>query len=47
MCLGIPGRVVGWVEGQPDLARVEVAGHVRAITSGCSQPDLPQVVSGS
>jgi len=43
MCLGIPGRVVGWVEGQPDLARVEVAGHVRAINVGLLQPDLPQV----
>jgi hydrogenase expression/formation protein HypC len=43
MCLGIPGRVVGWVDGQPDLARVDVAGAVRAVNVGLLQPDLPQI----
>ena len=43
MCLGIPGRVVGWVEGQPDLARVDVAGRERAVNVGLLQPDLPQI----
>jgi len=43
VCLGIPGRVVGWIEGQPDLARVDVAGCVRAINVGLLQPDPPQV----
>ena len=43
MCLGIPGRVVGWIEGQPELAQVDVAGRVRAINVGLLSPDLPQV----
>jgi hydrogenase expression/formation protein HypC len=43
MCLGIPGRVVGWVDGQPDLARVDVAGRVRAVNVGLLQPDLLQI----
>lgn len=43
MCLGIPGRVVGWVDGQPDLAQVDVAGRVRAVNVGLLQPDLPKV----
>jgi hydrogenase expression/formation protein HypC len=43
MCLGIPGRVVGWVDGQPELAQVEVAGRVRAIHVGLLAPDLPKV----
>jgi hydrogenase expression/formation protein HypC len=43
MCLGIPGRVVGWVDGQPDLARVDVAGGVRAVNVGLLQPDLPKI----
>ena len=43
MCLGIPGRVVGWIEGQPELARVDVAGRERAVHVGLLAPDLPQV----
>jgi len=43
MCLGIPGRVVGWVDGQPDLARVDVAGGVRAVNVGLLHSDLPQI----
>ncbi|MFH8410095.1 HypC/HybG/HupF family hydrogenase formation chaperone [Streptomyces sp. NPDC018019] len=31
MCLGIPGEVVGMVDGQPDLARVDVSGVRRAV----------------
>ncbi|MFH8348879.1 HypC/HybG/HupF family hydrogenase formation chaperone [Streptomyces sp. NPDC018045] len=31
MCLGIPGEVVAFVEGQPDLARVDVSGVRRAV----------------
>jgi hydrogenase expression/formation protein HypC len=43
MCLGIPGRVVGRIEGQPELARVDVAGLVRAVNVGLLAPDLPEV----
>lgn len=43
MCLGIPGRVVGWVDGQPELAQVDVAGRVRAVHVGLLAPDLPKV----
>ena len=43
MCLGIPGRVVGWIEGQPELAQVDVAGRVRAVHVGLLAPDLPKV----
>lgn len=35
MCLGIPGRVVSWVEDSNDqLARVEVAGVTRTVNVG-------------
>jgi hydrogenase expression/formation protein HypC len=43
MCLGIPGRVVGWIEGQPELAQVDVAGRVRAIHVGLLAPNLPKI----
>ena len=43
MCLGIPGRVVGWIDGQPDLAQVDVAGRVRAVHVGLLSPDLPRI----
>ena len=43
MCLGIPGRVVGWIEGQPALAQVDVAGRVRAVHVGLLAPDLPKI----
>jgi hydrogenase expression/formation protein HypC len=43
MCLGIPGRVVGWIDGQPELAQVDVAGRVRAVHVGLLAPDLPQI----
>jgi len=39
MCLGIPGRVVDWVEGQPDLAHV--AGVVRPINMYLLNEDPP------
>jgi hydrogenase expression/formation protein HypC len=34
MCLGIPGKVVALVDGQPDLAHVEVAGLTRPVNVG-------------
>lgn len=34
MCLGIPGRVVAVLDGQVDLAMVEVSGVKRAINVG-------------
>ena len=34
MCLGIPGTIVELVEGQPDLATVDVSGVRRAINIG-------------
>ena len=36
MCLGIPGQVVGMLEGYGDqLALVDVAGNTARSTSGC------------
>ena len=34
MCLGIPGKVVDWVDTTDQLARVEVAGVARNINVG-------------
>jgi hydrogenase expression/formation protein HypC len=34
MCLGIPGQIVEFVDGQPDLAKVDVSGVRRAINVG-------------
>lgn len=34
MCLGIPGRVVDWVDDTDLLARVEIAGVARNINVG-------------
>ena len=34
MCLGIPGQVIEMIEGQPDLAKVEVSGVRRAVNIG-------------
>src|SRR5690606_5125649 len=34
MCLGIPGEIVELIPGQPELAKVEVAGVRRAINVG-------------
>jgi len=34
MCLGIPGEVVEFLPGQPDLARVDVSGVRRVINVG-------------
>ncbi|MFH9425138.1 HypC/HybG/HupF family hydrogenase formation chaperone [Streptomyces sp. NPDC017529] len=31
MCLGIPGEIVELLDGQPDLARVDVSGVRRAV----------------
>jgi hydrogenase expression/formation protein HypC len=42
MCLGIPGEVIEFVAGQPDLARVNVSGVRRVINVGLLSDDLPQ-----
>jgi hydrogenase expression/formation protein HypC len=34
MCLGIPGEIIEFLTGQPDLARVSVSGVKRAINIG-------------
>ena len=34
MCLGIPGEVIEIVDGQPDLAKVDVSGVKRLINIG-------------
>lgn len=34
MCLGIPGEVIEFLPGQPDLARVDVSGVKRVINVG-------------
>ena len=40
MCLGIPGRVVDWVDDSNDLlARVEVTGVTRTINVGLVRED--------
>jgi hydrogenase expression/formation protein HypC len=41
MCLGIPGEVVELVEGQPDLAKVDVSGVRRMINIGLLADDPP------
>jgi hydrogenase expression/formation protein HypC len=41
MCLGIPGRVVDWMEDPPDLANVDVAGVVRPINMYLLLEDPP------
>ncbi len=39
MCLGIPGRVVAWVDETDQLARVEVTGVTRNINVGLVRDD--------
>ncbi|MEU4510886.1 HypC/HybG/HupF family hydrogenase formation chaperone [Nonomuraea wenchangensis] len=39
MCLGIPGEIVELIPGQPELAKVEVAGVRRAINVGLVNQD--------
>ncbi|GAA4536357.1 MULTISPECIES: HypC/HybG/HupF family hydrogenase formation chaperone [Nonomuraea] len=39
MCLGIPGEIVELIPGQPELAKVEVAGVRRAINVGLVSQD--------
>jgi hydrogenase expression/formation protein HypC len=41
MCLGIPGEVIEIVEGQPDLAKVDVSGVKRLVNIGLLADDLP------
>lgn len=42
MCLGLVGRIVGLVDGAPDLALVEIAGVRRPINTGLLDPgDVP------
>ncbi len=43
MCLGIPGEVIEFLPGQPDLARVDVSGVRRVINIGllCDEPPEP------
>jgi len=41
MCLGIPGEVIEIVEGQPDLAKVDVSGVKRLINIGLLADDRP------
>ena len=41
MCLGIPGEVVELVDGQPDLAKVDVSGVRRMINIGLLADDPP------
>jgi hydrogenase expression/formation protein HypC len=42
MCLGIPGEVVEYLPGQPDLAKVNVSGVKRVINVGLLTDDLPE-----
>jgi hydrogenase expression/formation protein HypC len=42
MCLGIPGEVIGFLPGQPDLARVDVSGVRRVISIGLLAGDPPR-----
>ena len=39
MCLGIPGKVVDWVDETDQLARVEVSGVARNINVGLVRDD--------
>jgi len=41
MCLGIPGEVIEFLPGQPDLARVDVSGVRRVINVGLLVDDPP------
>ena len=41
MCLGIPGEVIEFLPGQPDLARVDVSGVRRVINVGLLADDPP------
>lgn len=41
MCLGIPGQVVGFVEGSQTLAMAEVAGVQRQVNLGVLGEDEP------
>ena len=42
MCLGIPGVVLEFVPGQPDLAKVDVSGVRRVINVGLLADDMPE-----
>jgi hydrogenase expression/formation protein HypC len=42
MCLGIPGEVIEFVSGQPDLAKVDVSGVRRIINIGLLADDPPK-----
>ena len=42
MCLGIPGELVEFLPGQPDLARVDVSGVRRVINVGLLADDPPR-----
>jgi hydrogenase expression/formation protein HypC len=42
MCLGIPGEVIEFVDGQPDLAKVDVSGVRRVINIGLLADDPPK-----
>lgn len=39
MCLGIPGRVVEWVDETDQLARVDVTGVTRTVNVGLVRQD--------
>ena len=41
MCLGIPGEVIEFLPGQPDLARVDVSGVRRVINIGLLADEPP------
>lgn len=43
MCLGIPGRITGFVDGNDQLARVDVIGVDREINIGMIRGDGPEV----
>jgi hydrogenase expression/formation protein HypC len=42
MCLGIPGELIEFVPGQPDLAKVDVSGVRRVINVGLLADDMPK-----
>ncbi len=41
MCLGIPGELIEFLPGQPDLAKVNVSGVKRVINVGLLSDDPP------
>jgi hydrogenase expression/formation protein HypC len=41
MCLGIPGELIEFLPGQPDLAKVNVSGVKRVINVGLLTDDPP------